>query len=184
MIVAPGSAFPAPGPDCSPRSAFLLASAPKVFATTPISCHSTVRSHFGGSGIRGPSFFPVLPLWRFASLTLGGMGGGGVHERRLHEASTGSQASLVRETVGCVAFRGRCSRSGIRHGTVPGQRIAYRKISSESEACFVSVICTSAALLNELLPTPFASILAEGMPVRANDFSQSCVEGPRIFPSM
>src|SRR5580692_1351634 len=29
----------------------------------------------------------------------------------------------------------------------------------------------------------FASRLAEGMPVRANDFSQSAVEGPRIFPS-
>src|ERR1039458_2975887 len=30
----------------------------------------------------------------------------------------------------------------------------------------------------------FASRLAEGMPVRAKDFSQSAVEGPRIFPSM
>src|SRR5580700_2044348 len=29
----------------------------------------------------------------------------------------------------------------------------------------------------------FANRLAEGMPVRANDFSQSAVEGPRIFPS-
>jgi len=30
----------------------------------------------------------------------------------------------------------------------------------------------------------FATRLAEGMPVRAKDFSQSAVEGPRIFPSM
>src|SRR5947199_8459649 len=29
-----------------------------------------------------------------------------------------------------------------------------------------------------------ASILAEGTPVRANDFSQSCDEAPRILPSM
>src|ERR1700693_2066811 len=29
----------------------------------------------------------------------------------------------------------------------------------------------------------FASKLVEGMPVRAKDFSQSAVEGPRIFPS-
>ena len=28
-----------------------------------------------------------------------------------------------------------------------------------------------------------ASKLTEGIPVRANDFSQSAVEGPRIFPS-
>ncbi len=27
-------------------------------------------------------------------------------------------------------------------------------------------------------------MLAEGIPVLANDFSQSCVEGPRMFPSM
>src|SRR5271155_431371 len=30
----------------------------------------------------------------------------------------------------------------------------------------------------------FASRFFEGIPVRANDFSQSAVEGPRIFPSM
>src|SRR5271154_6712795 len=30
----------------------------------------------------------------------------------------------------------------------------------------------------------FARRLAEGTPVRAKDFSQSAVEGPRIFPSM
>ena len=30
----------------------------------------------------------------------------------------------------------------------------------------------------------FASRFFEGMPVRAKDFSQSAVEGPRIFPSM
>src|ERR1700689_5110290 len=30
----------------------------------------------------------------------------------------------------------------------------------------------------------FARRFAEGMPVRAKDFSQSAVEGPRIFPSM
>src|SRR5208282_3206443 len=29
-----------------------------------------------------------------------------------------------------------------------------------------------------------ASRLAEGIPVRAKDFSQSAVEGPRMFPSM
>lgn len=29
-----------------------------------------------------------------------------------------------------------------------------------------------------------ANRLAEGIPVRAKDFSQSAVEGPRIFPSM
>ena len=29
-----------------------------------------------------------------------------------------------------------------------------------------------------------ASILAEGMPVRTNDFSQSAVDGPRILPSI
>ena len=29
-----------------------------------------------------------------------------------------------------------------------------------------------------------ASMLADGMPVRAKDFSQSAVEGPRMFPSM
>ena len=29
-----------------------------------------------------------------------------------------------------------------------------------------------------------ASMLAEGMPVRTNDFSQSAVEGPRMFPSI
>jgi hypothetical protein len=30
----------------------------------------------------------------------------------------------------------------------------------------------------------FASMLADGTPVRAKDFSQSCDEGPRMFPSM
>lgn len=30
----------------------------------------------------------------------------------------------------------------------------------------------------------FDSRLTEGIPVLAKDFSQSCVEGPRIFPSM
>ena len=30
----------------------------------------------------------------------------------------------------------------------------------------------------------FKSMLAEAIPVRANDFSQSCVDGPRILPSM
>src|SRR5215472_5799520 len=34
------------------------------------------------------------------------------------------------------------------------------------------------------LPRFLASMLAEGMPVRAKDFSQSCDEGPRMFPSM
>ena len=29
-----------------------------------------------------------------------------------------------------------------------------------------------------------ASMLAEGIPVRTNDFSQSAVEGPRMFPSI
>jgi len=27
-------------------------------------------------------------------------------------------------------------------------------------------------------------MFADGTPVRANDFSQSCVEGPRMFPSI
>src|SRR5215467_9656660 len=39
-------------------------------------------------------------------------------------------------------------------------------------------ICTRLAL-----PRLLASMLAEGMPVRAKDFSQSCDEGPRMFPS-
>src|ERR1700690_857730 len=30
----------------------------------------------------------------------------------------------------------------------------------------------------------FASMLADGTPVRANDRSQSCDDGPRMFPSM
>ncbi len=30
----------------------------------------------------------------------------------------------------------------------------------------------------------FASMLADGIPVRAKDFSQSCDDGPRILPSM
>src|SRR5437879_12607367 len=30
----------------------------------------------------------------------------------------------------------------------------------------------------------FASILADGIPVRAKDFSQSCDDGPRVLPSI
>jgi hypothetical protein len=40
-------------------------------------------------------------------------------------------------------------------------------------------ICTSAGL-EDFLDGKFV----EAMPILANDFSQSCTEGPRIFPSM
>src|SRR5215469_8859846 len=50
-------------------------------------------------------------------------------------------------------------------GTPAGVGIA-RICTSLAEACF------------------FASMLADGTPVRANDFSQSCDDGPRMLPSM
>jgi hypothetical protein len=40
-------------------------------------------------------------------------------------------------------------------------------------------ICTRFGGLSVL-----ASMFADGTPVLANDFSQSCADGPRMFPSM
>src|SRR5260370_30299376 len=44
-------------------------------------------------------------------------------------------------------------------------------------------ICSRFALLTFAQAFLLAIMLAEGTPVRTNDFSQSCDEGPRILPS-
>ena len=41
----------------------------------------------------------------------------------------------------------------------------------------------SALIWMRLTRTLLASMFADGIPVRANDFSQSCEEGPRMLPS-
>jgi hypothetical protein len=57
--------------------------------------------------------------------------------------------------------------------------------NASAAGCCKPLICTRRAPPEELwAEAAWASMLAEGMPVRAYDFSQSCVEGPRILPSM
>jgi len=45
-------------------------------------------------------------------------------------------------------------------------------------------ICTRPGTDEGRGPAALVTILAEGIPVRTNDFSQSAVEGPRMLPSM
>ena len=45
-------------------------------------------------------------------------------------------------------------------------------------------ICTKFAWSRFAAVRFFASMFADGIPVRANDFSQSCYDGPSMLPSM
>ena len=63
--------------------------------------------------------------------------------------------------------------------------IYFTNTNSGAAGCRRTEIWIRFALGEELCPAAaLASILAEGMPERAKDFSQSCVEGPRILPSI
>jgi hypothetical protein len=69
-----------------------------------------------------------------------------------------------------------------RGGDIEGEQVT--KVTAKegyASQTIMGKICTSgppAAML------AFRSMLAEGIPVRWNDFSQSELEGPRMLPSM
>lgn len=62
----------------------------------------------------------------------------------------------------------------------------FVETSSGTATGFSPVICTKRALpqAGDSPRAALASMLAEGIPVRANDFSQSWEDGPRMLPSM
>jgi len=63
----------------------------------------------------------------------------------------------------------------------------HKSISSYAETAVVGGcmrICIKLAAVGFFDCCIFDCRLTEGIPVLANDFSQSCVEGPRILPSM
>src|SRR5579863_1509653 len=65
------------------------------------------------------------------------------------------------------------------------QTDSHRQVYAVAPAMVGSArICTRLAAARDVLAFAFASMLAEGTPVRANERSQSCDDGPRILPSI